>query len=466
MSTHVATPARDRRRAALAPILPSRAAASSRRRARWSSASRSAACPAVARSRKPSGAGPYPDPDFLQLDTWIVIHPNNTATFFVGKTDGGQGTGTAFRQMMCDELDMAYDQTSLVMGTTDKGPDQGGSGGSDGVERDGMPMRRVSAEARRVLLELGSQRLNVPVADLTVRNGTIVAKADATKRVTYAELVGGKRFDVTLTGRNVDATTGTASVKPVNELRVIGTSVQRYDIPGKVDGSLHWAVDTKVPGMLHARNVRPPVAGATLKSIDESSVSPNARFRARRAQRQLRRRRLRARGAGDQRLARAQSRVDAAGDGAVPGVDRAVRLHPRRHADERGDGGRRRPGRRVRERCAAPRGRVRGAVPRPHLDRPGARDGGSVQRSADDLLERHEVVRAAQRRRAVPQHAARARARRLHGRPAGLRPHGGGRRRLRGRVLGERAARNPCACSGCGTRRRRGTRRARRTCSS
>ena len=46
--------------------------------------------------------GLYPDPDHLQLDTWIVIHPDNTATFFVGKTDGGQGTGTAFRQMMCD----------------------------------------------------------------------------------------------------------------------------------------------------------------------------------------------------------------------------------------------------------------------------------------------------------------------------------------------------------------------------
>src|SRR5262249_22579501 len=45
-------------------------------------------------------AGPYPDRDFLKLDTWIVIHPDNTATFYVGKTDGGQGTGTAFRQMM------------------------------------------------------------------------------------------------------------------------------------------------------------------------------------------------------------------------------------------------------------------------------------------------------------------------------------------------------------------------------
>ena len=108
------------------------------------------------RSRRPTG--PYPDPDFLQLDTWIVIHPDNTATFFVGKTDGGQGTGTAFRQMMCDELDIAYDKTSLVMGCTDITPDQGGSGGSDAIERDGWPMRRVAAEARRVLLELAGQR--------------------------------------------------------------------------------------------------------------------------------------------------------------------------------------------------------------------------------------------------------------------------------------------------------------------
>ena len=46
------------------------------------------------------GAGPYPDPDFHQLDSWIVIRPDNTATFYVGKTDLGQGTGTAFRQIM------------------------------------------------------------------------------------------------------------------------------------------------------------------------------------------------------------------------------------------------------------------------------------------------------------------------------------------------------------------------------
>ena len=219
------------------------------------------------------GAGPYPDPDFLQLDTWIVIHPDNTATFFVGKTDGGQGTGTAFRQMMCDELDIAYDSTSLIMGATDTTPDQGGSGGSDGVERDGWPMRRVAAEARRVLLELASERLDTPVAGLRVRDATISVAADSTRSVTYAELIGGQRFDIALSGRDVNATTGIAEVKPVGELRVVGQSVQRYDIPGKVDGSLTWAVDVKVPGMVHARNVRPPVAGATLRGIDESSVA-------------------------------------------------------------------------------------------------------------------------------------------------------------------------------------------------
>ncbi len=219
-----------------------------------------------------AAAGPYPDPDFLELDTWILLHPDNTATFFVGKTDGGQGTGTAFRQMMCDELDIAYDKTSLVMGSTDATPDQGGSGGSDAIERDGWPMRRVAAEARRVLLELASEHLDTPVAELAVSNATVSVRTDPAKSVTYAELVGGQRFDIALQGDNINATRGVASVKPVNELRVVGQSIQRYDVPPKVDGSLTWASDVKLPGMVHARNVRPPVAGAVLKSIDASSV--------------------------------------------------------------------------------------------------------------------------------------------------------------------------------------------------
>jgi CO/xanthine dehydrogenase Mo-binding subunit len=218
------------------------------------------------------GAGPYPDLDFRQLDSWIVIRENNTATFYVGKTDLGQGTGTAFRQIMADELDMAYDSTSCVMGHTDVTVDQGGSGGSDALQVDGWPMRRVAAEARRVLLDMAAQRLGMPVDQLAVSAGVITSKADPSRRVTYGELIGGRRFNVTLTGAQIDATTGVARLKPVQELKISGQSLPRYDIPGKVDGSAKWAVDARVPGMVHARNVKPPLAGATLVSLDEASV--------------------------------------------------------------------------------------------------------------------------------------------------------------------------------------------------
>lgn len=222
-----------------------------------------------------SQTGPYPDPDFLQLDSWIVIRADNTATFFVGKTDLGQGTGTAFRQIMADELDIAYEKTSCVMGSTHNTVDQGGSGGSDALQTDGYPMRRVAAEARRVLLDMASKELGVPVSTLVVSDGIVTVSGGNTTgpgSISYGDLIGGKKFNVTLTGKNTDTTTGIAKLKPVQEMKNVGKSHPRYDVPPKVDGSLKWAVDMKAPGMVHARNVRPPFAGATLVSIDESSV--------------------------------------------------------------------------------------------------------------------------------------------------------------------------------------------------
>jgi len=180
-------------------------------------------------------AGPYPDPDYKQLDSWIVIHQNNTATFYVGKTDCGQGTGTAFRQMMSDELDIAYDKTTCIMGSTDITVDQGGSGGSNAIQVSGLPMRKVAAEARRVLLEMAAARFSVPVDQLAVADGVISVKADPSKKVTYGELIGGKRFSVALTGNNINATTGKATMKAVQDLKIVGQSPQRYDIPAKVD---------------------------------------------------------------------------------------------------------------------------------------------------------------------------------------------------------------------------------------
>jgi CO/xanthine dehydrogenase Mo-binding subunit len=218
-------------------------------------------------------AGPYPDPDFRQLDSWIVIHQDNTATFYVGKTDLGQGTGTAFRQIMSDELDFDFARTTCIMGNTDITVDQGGSGGSDALQTDGYPMRRVAAEARRVLLDMASKRFGVPATQLSVSDSVVTVTANPSQRVTYGELIGGNRFSVTLTGENINQTTGIAKMKAVQDMKNVGLSPMRDDIPAKVDASPIWAVGVKVPGMVHARNVKPPTAGAECVSVDEASVS-------------------------------------------------------------------------------------------------------------------------------------------------------------------------------------------------
>ena len=58
---------------------------------------------ASANGQRPNGdTAPYPEPDFHDLDSWLVVHEDETEVFYVGKTDGGQGTGTAIRQMMGD----------------------------------------------------------------------------------------------------------------------------------------------------------------------------------------------------------------------------------------------------------------------------------------------------------------------------------------------------------------------------
>ncbi len=119
---------------------------------------------------------------------------------------------------------------------------------------------------------MASTRLGVPVDQLAVQDGVVTAKGDSTKRVTYGELIGGRKFNVTLSGGNINAVTGKAKTKTVPELKYTGQSPKRDDIPAKVDGSLKWAVDVKLPGMVHARNVKPPYACGKLTGIDESSV--------------------------------------------------------------------------------------------------------------------------------------------------------------------------------------------------
>src|SRR5581483_11243561 len=99
---------------------------------------------------------------------------------------------------------------------------------------------------------------------LAVADGVVSVAGDAGRRVSYAELVGGRRLR-----RTIDPATGP---KPPDRYTVVGTSVPRVELPAKVAGSHVYVHDVRVPGMLHGRVVRPPAAGARLVSVDEASL--------------------------------------------------------------------------------------------------------------------------------------------------------------------------------------------------
>ena len=199
-----------------------------------------------------------------RLDDWIAIGTDGTVTAFSGKVELGTGVRTALAQIVAEELDVPLERVRMVMGDTELTPDEGYTAGSMTISSSGTALRQAAAEARRAMLEMASERLDASVEELSVRDGAISVEHDPERAVTYAELMGGKRFDLPVTDQ--------APLKPPETYLIVGTSAPREDLPRKVAGQPGFIHDVRVPGMLHARAVRPLNPAAKLVAVDESSV--------------------------------------------------------------------------------------------------------------------------------------------------------------------------------------------------
>jgi nicotinate dehydrogenase subunit B len=219
--------------------------------------------------------GPGMDADPTSLDSWLAIARDGTVTVFSGKVDLGTGAETALAQIVAEELDVPFKQIKMISLDTTKAIDQGITAGSRTIERAGPQLRQAAAAARQELLKLASARLGASVDKLTVRDGVVSVAGSAAKKVSYAELIGGKQFNVkiTATGRGWDMKVAPeVKAKDVKEHKVVGTSQKRIELPAKLTGEFTYAHDVRVPGMLHGRVVRPPTITSKPTSIDESTV--------------------------------------------------------------------------------------------------------------------------------------------------------------------------------------------------
>jgi nicotinate dehydrogenase subunit B len=228
-----------------------------------------------------AGAGGFgarkPRLDPAQLDSWIAIGRDGQVTAFFGKTDAGQGIDVAVAQIVAEELDVPFERVAVVMGDTALSVNQGGASNSTGVKLGAQQLRQAAAEARRILVEAAADKLGVVPELLVVEDGIIRNKDNASRQVSYADLVGGRYFERTLEWNhkwgNALEVRGKAEPKKAADYRIVGRSIPRPDVAGKVFGTLGYVTDVRLPEMLHARAIRPPVAGATPVAVDEASLA-------------------------------------------------------------------------------------------------------------------------------------------------------------------------------------------------
>jgi nicotinate dehydrogenase subunit B len=218
--------------------------------------------------------------DPTHLASWLEIHSDNSILMRTGRAETGTGMSGYYAQMVAEELRVRPESISLIMGDTDKTPDGGFSAGFlSGAEN----VRKVAAYTYLALLGLAATQLGVVVTDLTVTDGVV---SGGGKTVSYGQLVQGQQLDLKISGTakplkmdptaigGVEGLFGFAvtcdpPMKPVRQYKVIGTSYPMPGIPDKVTGKTQWSCDVTLPGMLHARMVRPAALGSTLISAGE-----------------------------------------------------------------------------------------------------------------------------------------------------------------------------------------------------
>lgn len=207
--------------------------------------------------RAPARQG-YP----TDFNAYLRIAPDGRVTCLVGKIEMGQGIMTSLAQLLADELDVRLDSVDMIMGDTDQCPWDMGTFGSLSVRQFGPVLRAAGAEARAVLLQMAAEQLKAPVERLQVKDG-IVTDPQQGRHISYGQLVKGQRIE-----RHIEK----VPIKLATMATVIGQSPARKDTLEKITGKARFAGDIALPGMLHARLVRPPAHGSAMKDADTTAA--------------------------------------------------------------------------------------------------------------------------------------------------------------------------------------------------
>jgi len=223
--------------------------------------------PAFAQDTAAPPAPPAPKPpgslkDAPFLDSWIRIDADGSITVFTGKAELGQGFRTAALQIAAEELDVAFESLKIVTADTKLTANEGYTAGSNSTKDSGTAIQNAAAQVRELLIAEAARRLELPAETLKTENGGVIAPDG--RRFGYGDLVAGNMLHVEAQPKS--------KLKDPASYKIMNRPLQRVDIPAKVTGGAAYVQDIRLPGMVHARIVRPPSYGAQITACDIAAV--------------------------------------------------------------------------------------------------------------------------------------------------------------------------------------------------
>ena len=206
-----------------------------------------------------------------EVNAWVVVRPDDTCVIRIARSEMGQGTLTGLAQLVAEELECDWKKVATEMPTAGQNLAQKriwgemGTGGSRGIRTSEDYVRRGGAAARIMLLQAAADMWSVPVAELTVSDG-IITHAASSRTTSYGKVSAAAAKLTAPDPKSI-------KLKDPRSWKVAGKPMKRLDTAEKLNGSLVYAIDLKLPGMLCAAIRDCPVYGGKLVSFDEAKIA-------------------------------------------------------------------------------------------------------------------------------------------------------------------------------------------------
>lgn len=205
-----------------------------------------------------------------EVNIWVVVQPDDACVIRIARAEMGQGTLTGLAQLVAEELECDWKKVKTEQITAGQNLARKrawgimSTSGSRGIRESQDYVRRGGAAARMMLLQAAANEWNVPVGDLRVTNG-VITHSGSGRKTSYGKVAAAAAKLTPPDPKGIQ-------LKDHKNWKIAGKPLRRLDTADKLNGQKIYAIDLKMPGMLHATVKDCPVFGGKLVSFDESKV--------------------------------------------------------------------------------------------------------------------------------------------------------------------------------------------------